>query len=137
MSERKLRVLLVDDEPSIIKTVGKRLELEGFEVLVATDGEEALAKAQTGHPDAIVLDLMLPKLSGFDVCAKLKQDQQSTDIPIITIFSGKASPEDATRCRQLGAAAYVPKGKGAAPLVEQLRLLFRQLESSKPDEHLG
>jgi len=124
MSERKLRVLLVDDEPSLIKMVTKRLEVEGFEVLTAADGEEALAKAQAEHPDLIVLDLMLPKVSGFDVCAKLKQHQQSSDIPIIAIFSGKGSLEDAERCKQLGAAAYVSKSDGVKTLLEQARALL-------------
>ena len=127
MPERKFRVLLVDDDPSIIKTVGKRLEVEGFELLVAMDGDEAIAKAQAEHPDAIVLDLMLPKLNGFDVCATLKRTQRSMDIPVIAVFSGKATPEDEARCRELGAAAYVAKGRGAAPLVEQLRALFGQI----------
>lgn len=124
MSAKKWRVLLVDDEPSIIKTIGKRLEVEGFEVLVAMDGQEALEKAQTQHPDLIILDLMLPTLSGFEICAKLKQDRHSQEIPIITVFSGKGSPADAERCRQLGAAAYVAKGQGAAPLLTEIRTLL-------------
>ena len=68
MSERKWRILLVDDEPSILKVVGKRLEVEGYEVIVAADGEEAIEKAKQAHPDLIVLDLMLPKLNGINVC---------------------------------------------------------------------
>lgn len=58
----KSRLLLVDDEASIIKMVGKRLEVAGFDVLVAMDGQEGLQKAQTERPDLIILDLMLPKL---------------------------------------------------------------------------
>ena len=124
MSDKRLKVLLVDDEPSIIKTVGKRLELEGFEVIIAKDGEEAFAKAETEHPDVIVLDLMLPKVNGFDVCAKLKRNKQSKDIPVITIFSGQGSPEDEVRCLELGAAAYVAKGYGATPLIAQIKALL-------------
>jgi len=124
MSDRKPRVLLVDDEPSIIKMVGKRLEIEGFEVVTAMDGEEALAKARAERPDLIVLDLMLPKVSGFDICAELKQRQQSSEIPIITIFSGKGSAEDEERCKQLGAAAYVSKSEGVKTLLEHARALL-------------
>ena len=127
MAERKWRILLVDDEPSIIKMVGKRLEIEGFEVSVALDGEQALEKARTEHPDLIVLDLMLPKVDGFTICQTLKQHQTAREIPIIAIFSGKAQPEDAERCRKLGAAAYVPKGYGAAPLIEKIRSLLSQV----------
>ena len=126
MSDRKWKVLLVDDEASILKVVGKRLQVEGYDVIVAADGEEALEKAQQEHPDLIVLDLMLPKLSGVDVCVRLKKDRRSQDIPIITIFSGKGSSEDADRCRQAGAAAYVSKGHGAAPLLEQIKVLLKE-----------
>ena len=63
----KSRILLVDDEPSIVKMVGKRLEIEGFDVLVAVDGQEGLAKAQAEHPDLIILDLMLLKLNGYEI----------------------------------------------------------------------
>ena len=65
MGELMHRVLLVDDEPSVLKMIGKRPEFEGFEVLVAVDGEQAVAMARKEHPDVIILDLMLPKLSGF------------------------------------------------------------------------
>ena len=126
MNERKWKVLLVDDEPSILKVVGKRLQVEGYDVVVAADGQEAMEKAQQEHPDLIVLDLMLPKLSGFDVCVQLKKDRRSRDIPIITIFSGKGSTEDADRCRQAGAAAYVSKGHGAGPLLDQIKTLLKE-----------
>jgi len=131
MGDRKWRVLLVDDEPSIIKTVGKRLEVEGYEVLVAIDGQEAIEKAKTMRPDVIILDLMLPTINGFDVCAQIKQHQRSQEIPIITAFSGKGSPEDEEKCRQLGAAAYVPKGQGANPLIDQIKALLQ--EAGGPD----
>ena len=67
----KCRILLVDDEPSIVKMVGKRLEIEGFEVLIAMDGQEGLTKAQQERPDLIILDLMLRKLNGYEVCTML------------------------------------------------------------------
>lgn len=134
MSDRKWRILLVDDEPSILKVVGKRLQVEGYDVIMAADGEEAMAKAQQERPDLIVLDLMLPKLSGFDVCSQLKKDRKSQDIPIITIFSGKGSSEDADRCRQAGAAAYVSKGHGAGPLIDQIKTLLLAYPGGQPRE---
>ena len=124
MGERKYRVLLVDDEPSIIKTVSKRLEVAGFEVSVAMTGKEAVAKAQAEHPDVIVLDLMLPEMSGFDVCGTLKKDQQCSEIPVVVMFSGKGSEEDAERCRELGAAAYVTKTDGSQALIAQINALI-------------
>lgn len=128
MSDGKRRVLLVDDDPSIIKMVGKRLEVEGFEVIVARDGEEAIAKAKSEHPDMIILDLMLPKIDGYEVCKRLKEDQEARDIPIVTIFSGKGQPGDDERCRQVGAAAYVTKGEDAGPLIQQVKALLEKTE---------
>ena len=124
MPQRKWKVLLVDDEPSIIKMITKRLEFEGYEVLIAMDGQEAIEKARSESPDVIILDLMLPKVNGFEVCAELKQHQRSREIPIITIFSGDSSAEDQARCLKLGAAACVTKGRGASPLMAQVKELL-------------
>ncbi len=93
MADRKLRVLFVDDEPGILKMVGKRLEIAGFEVVTAVDGEDALAKGFAVQPDLVVLDLMLPKISGLKVCPQLKQDPRTAQIPVI-IFTGKDQDVD-------------------------------------------
>ena len=129
MSEGKPRVLLVDDEPDIILTIGKRLEVAGFELLVATDGEEALAKAQE-NPDLIILDLMLPKRSGLDVCSTLRKDSRYETIPII-LYTAKGEDDvlgrfqrDPKLLHQWGADAYIQKVDGPAILVEQVRELL-------------
>lgn len=119
MTEGKRRVLLVDDEPSIIKLIGKRLEVSGFEVAVALDGQEALDKVRTVHPDVIVLDLMLPRLSGLKVCAMLKHDPLYGHIPIV-IFTGKGQDVDEETCRKAGADAFVTKTEGADALLQQV-----------------
>ncbi len=117
------RILLVDDEPSIVKMVGKRLEVEGFEVLVAMDGQEALKKAQTESPQLIILDLMLPKMNGYEVCTMLKQDARYQGIPII-MFSAKAQEKDERLGRECGANAYVRKPFQAKELLDQVRALL-------------
>ena len=89
----KPKILLVDDEPSIVKMVGKRLEVEGFEVLVAVDGQDGLTKARAESPNLIVLDLMLPKLNGYEVCTMLKQDARYQKIPIV-LFTAKTQDKD-------------------------------------------
>ncbi len=116
----KVRVLLVDDEPSIVKMVGKRLEVEGFDVLIAMDGQEGLKKAQTESPDVMILDVMLPKLNGYEVCTMLKQDTRYQQIPII-MFSAKAQEKDAQTGLACGANAYVRKPFKAQELLEQIR----------------
>ena len=128
MSE-KHRILLVDDEPSIVKMVGKRLEVEGFDVVIAMDGQEGLAKAQAEHPDLIILDLMLPKLNGYEVCTMLKQDTRYQKIPIV-LFTAKAQDKDEKLGMECGANAYVRKPFRAQELLEKIRALLA--ESPQP-----
>jgi DNA-binding response OmpR family regulator len=124
MSE-KIRILLVDDEPSIVKMVGKRLEVEGFEVSIAMDGQEGLKKAQTETPDLMILDLMLPKLNGYEVCTMLKQDARFQKIPIV-MFSAKAQDKDEKLGKECGADAYVRKPFKAQELIDQIKTLVPQ-----------
>ena len=131
MTTPKRRVLLVEDEPGIIKVVGKRLEVSGYEVLVAMDGEDGLTKAQLGRPDVIILDLMLPKMSGFDVCKTLKMDARYKHIPII-IFTGKGQDMDERVCRELGANAYLTKPTDGKALVEQVEALLGNVLPDSP-----
>lgn len=119
----KPRILLVDDEPSIVKMVGKRLEVEGFEVLIAVDGQEGLTKAQAEQPDLIILDLMLPTLNGYEVCTMLKQDTRYQRIPII-LFTAKAQDKDEKLGMECGANAYVRKPFRAQELLERIRSLI-------------
>jgi two-component system alkaline phosphatase synthesis response regulator PhoP len=119
------RILLVDDEPSIVKMVGKRLEVEGFNVLVAMDGQDALAKARAEAPDLIVLDLMLPKLNGYEVCTMLKQDARYQKTPII-IFTAKTQDKDEKMALECGADAYMRKPFRAQELLEKIRSLIAQ-----------
>lgn len=125
----KPRILLVDDEPDIVLTVGKRLEVAGFEVMIAQDGEEAVTKAKE-KPDIIILDLMLPKRSGLDVCATLRKDPECAAIPII-LFTGKDDDDVLTRIgrdpqalRDWGADAYVKKTDGTMALLQQVQRLL-------------
>ena len=119
----KHRILLVDDEPSIVKMVGKRLEVEGFDVVIAMDGQDGLAKAQTEQPDLIILDLMLPKLNGYEVCTMLKQDTRYQRIPVV-LFTAKTQDKDEKLGMECGANAYVRKPFRAQELLDQVRALI-------------
>ena len=129
----KPRILLVDDEPSIVKMVGKRLEIEGFEVVVAVDGQEGLTKAQAEHPDLIILDLMLPKLNGYEVCTMLKQDTRYQRIPIV-LFTAKAQEKDEKLGMECGANAYVRKPFRAQELLEKIRGLLTAPPAPQPPQ---
>ena len=119
----KAKILLVDDEPSIVKMVGKRLEVEGFNVLVAVDGQEGLAKARAETPDLIVLDLMLPKLNGYEICTMLKQDARYQKIPIV-LFTAKTQDKDEKLGMECGANAFVRKPFRAQELLDKIRSLL-------------
>ena len=127
----KAKILLVDDEPSIVKMVGKRLEVEGFEVLVAMDGQDGLKKAQTENPELIILDIMLPKLNGYEVCTMLKQDTRYQKVPII-MFTAKAQDKDEKLGLECGANAYMRKPFKAQELIEKIRGLLNLQAPANP-----
>jgi DNA-binding response OmpR family regulator len=102
------RILLVEDEPELNRAIKIRLEAAGFEIISAMDGEEGLEMARKEKPDLIVLDLILPNMSGFDVCHKLKIDKEYKDIPII-MLTAKFQPNDIRFGIAMGADAYITK----------------------------
>jgi len=131
MSDKKQRILLIDDEPTIVKMVSRRLEVSGFEVLVAKDGHEALTKARAENPDLIIIDLMLPGMNGFEVCQVLRKYPSMQKIPII-IFSGIAEKMglDEKQCFDVGANAYIGKLEGGmTALLDQIETLLSKKEN--------
>lgn len=122
----KRRIRIIDDEPGILKVLTRRLELAGYEVFTAADGQEGLSKARAGAPDLILLDLMLPKLSGFDVCATLKQNDRYRGIPII-ILTAKGQSQDKQVCREAGADAYLSKAATSGVILEQIEALLGRM----------
>ena len=122
------KILLVDDEQDIIKTVGFRLRSVGYEVITASDGMEGLDKARKEKPDLIILDLMLPKIDGYKVCALLKKDDRYAKIPII-LFTAKAGDVDKKIGLELGADAYVMKPFEPPELINTIEDLLRKKTS--------
>lgn len=102
------KVLVCDDEPYIIESVSYVVRKAGFEVLVAEDGEESLNKAKTEHPDLIFLDIMMPKMSGYEVCRRLKQDPATRGIYII-MLTARGQQEDEQKALELGADEFMTK----------------------------
>lgn len=102
------KILVVDDEPHLLLLMEARLKASGYEVLTATDGQTALEMAKKQNPDLMILDLMLPKMDGYKVCALLKKDMRYSRIPII-LFSARAQQEDMKMGEEAGADAYITK----------------------------
>lgn len=121
----KKRILLVDDEVDFVEVLRARLEDNNYEVIVAYDGEEGLEKAEREDLDLIILDIMLPKISGFDVCRKLKIDENFKNIPII-MLSAKFQANDINFGMAMGADAYVTKPFEPRVLLEKMLELLKK-----------
>ena len=119
----KLRILLVDDEKSITMLDEARLQHAGYAVLIATNGQEALETAHRERPDLMILDLMLPKLNGYEVCTMLKQDTRYQKIPII-MFTAKAQEKDEKLGLECGADAYIRKPFDPKEFLGKIRALL-------------
>ena len=124
----KQRILLVDDERDMVFAVKLQLEAEGFDVLTAADGQEALDKARRESPDLIILDLMLPKMDGYKVCRMLKFDKKYKKIPII-IFTARIQQSDEKLGYEVGADAYLTKPFEPKTLRAKIQELLKKNES--------
>ncbi|MFH1347571.1 MAG: response regulator [Candidatus Margulisiibacteriota bacterium] len=102
------KVLIIEDYPATTEMMANILRTEGLEVITAPDGPSGLEKARRGKPDLILLDIMMPEMSGFDVCRKLKDDKKTSEIPVI-IVSVRAAQDSINKGKQLGASEYIPK----------------------------
>ncbi len=117
-----IRVLVVDDEPSFLEALTPGLRREGFEVISASDGEQALALADRERPDLILLDVMLPRISGLDVCRRIRQ---VSDVPIIMV-SARGEEIDTVVGLEVGADDYVTKPYRLRELVARMRAVVRR-----------
>jgi CheY-like chemotaxis protein len=102
------KILFIEDESALQKTFGDILKQEGYEMISALDGEAGLKMAESEKPDLILLDLVLPKLHGFEVLKSLKEDPGTKDIPIIVLTNLEASG-DIEKALELGATTYLVK----------------------------
>jgi class 3 adenylate cyclase len=118
------RILIVDDEPINLDILQTRLSVHGYEILTATDGEEALAVATARRPDLILLDIMMPKMDGIDVCRRLKADSSLPFMPIILV-TAKADSKDIVAGLEAGADEYLTKPVDQAALVARVKSMLR------------
>ncbi len=124
MSEPAPKVLIVDDEPDLRDLLVYNLQREGYTVVEAADGVEALEKAESEQPDAIVLDVMMPGLSGLDVCRRLRENAGLRKVPILMLTALDAT-DDYVRGLDVGADAYLSKDVDMPVLLSQVRALMR------------
>lgn len=117
----KKRILVVDDDTAILRLLSTNLKARGYEVLTATDGEQALEVVQKEYIDLIILDIMMPKVDGVQVCRHIRE---WSDIPII-ILSARGDENDKVKCLELGADDYLTKPFGIAELMARINTAFR------------
>src|ERR1700722_1509005 len=119
-------ILVVEDEPDVLDLVRYHLRRAGFDVLTALNGPAGLATAVESRPDAIVLDIMLPQMTGIEVCKALREANETANIPIL-ILTAKAEMTDRIAGLELGVDDYIPKPFSPRELVLRVQNLLRRL----------
>lgn len=120
------RVLVVDDDPGMVNLLRILLSLEGWEVLTATNGTQALEIAECYAPHLILLDIMMPGMDGYEVCRRLRADPRFREVPVLA-FTALSESEDQGRARQAGFDDLVSKGMGHKLLIERMRSFLVQV----------
>ncbi|MFN8591728.1 MAG: response regulator [Thermomicrobiales bacterium] len=126
------RVLVVDDEPQIRRALRSALEAHGYTVAVAVDGTEALTSIATWAPDAVVLDLIMPGVDGFEV---IRDTRAWSTVPIV-VLSARGQEQDKVTALDLGADDFVTKPFGMGELLARLRVVLRRVRSAGPPERV-
>jgi len=125
------KILIADDEPSIVAAVEFLLRRNGYEVEVARNGEEALRLVDTSHPDLVVLDVMMPVKSGYEICKRIRERPDSESIKII-MLSAKGRDAEVSKGLSIGADVYITKPFSTRELLAKIEGLLRQNPVAPP-----
>jgi len=125
LSDTRTKILIVDDELDTLLPLKRALEMDDFNVIDAQDGVEALEKVRSEIPDLVLLDLMLPKINGFEVCQRLKQEEATSSIPII-MLTAKGETSDKIEGIEIGADDYVTKPFNLDELKARIKAVLRR-----------
>jgi DNA-binding response OmpR family regulator len=126
MPARKTTILTADDDPQLLRLITRTLQLEGYEVLSASDGQQALSLIEANVPDAVLLDVMMPKMDGFTVCQRVREFSL---VPII-IVTARGQDQDKIRGLDLGADDYLTKPFSVDELLARVRAVLRRAQFS-------
>jgi len=113
------KILIADDHAEVVELVRVTLEGEDYEIVDASNGKEALKKVRLEKPDLVLLDVVMPKMDGFEVCRKLKKDPQTKEIPII-MLTAKAQEVEKEKGREVGASDYITKPFSPSALLTKI-----------------
>ncbi|TAE83650.1 MAG: phosphate regulon transcriptional regulatory protein PhoB [Alphaproteobacteria bacterium] len=128
-------VLIVEDEVAIVTMLRYNLEREGFRVYSTGDGEEAVTMVKEYHPDIVVLDWMLPSMTGIEICKQIRWHQDTKNIPII-MLSARGEESDRIRGLDVGADDYMVKPFSPSELVARIKAVFRRMRPSITEQKL-
>lgn len=135
MSLANPKILVVEDEPNQVELIEFNLNSEGYEVVVARDGEEALNLAEEENPDLILLDWMLPKVSGIEVCRQLRRSKMTREIPVV-MLTARSEESDKIRGLDIGADDYITKPYSIKELLARVRAAMRRPSASVISDQL-
>lgn len=124
------KILVVDDEPPIVRLMEFILARQGHQMLVAVNGEEALEKVRTQNPDLVLLDIMMPRIDGYEVARTLRADPATQDLPII-MLSAKAQEEDIQKGIDVGVNEYITKPFSPEQLVHVVTDYLNRVHSGE------
>jgi len=127
------KILAVDDERHIVRLVQVNLERQGYQVVTAYDGKEALEKVEAEKPDLVVLDVMMPYMDGFEVLQNLRKNPNTRDIPVI-MLTAKAQDADVFRGWQSGVDCYLTKPFNPMELIAFVKRIFKSMEEDGDGE---
>jgi DNA-binding response OmpR family regulator len=130
------KILLVDDDADFVEATKLILESKSYDVVVSYDGKEGLKKVQTEEPNLIILDVMMPEMDGYEVCAKIKSDPRFKDIPVLLLTAVGEAISTTKYTKEMGmkieADDYIPKPVELNELVERVENLFRISTEKNP-----
>lgn len=122
------KILVVDDEPDVVMLIERTLKAEGFQVLAAYDGIGALDLVSSEKPDLVLLDIMMPMMSGYEICEQIKANPESQEIPVVCMSSAH-TPDARSQSLRVGAATLLTKPFMPAELIAQVKRYLPQQEA--------
>lgn len=133
MPTKKTTILTADDDPQLLRLITRNLQLEGYEVLPVSDGQQALEQIEQKSPDVVLLDVMMPRMDGFTVCLKVRE---FSSVPII-IVTARGQDQDKVRGLDLGADDYLTKPFSVDELLARVRAVLRRAQFSVKENAQG
>jgi DNA-binding response OmpR family regulator len=133
MPAKKMKVLVADDDPQLLRLMLRNLQLEGYEVLAASDGQQALEQVEATAPDLVLLDVMMPRMDGFSVCQRVRE---FSAVPIIMV-TARGQDQDKVHGLDVGADDYLTKPFSVDELLARVRAVLRRSQFSAMEHGLG